>query len=97
MTDATLAVVAAALKQAGAPDVRYDDITAGAALFAETGLDIEADGETRAGAADAIFLGAIGLPSVRHTRLDRSANSKSKPELSLFILPLSLHFFLVYR
>ena len=66
VTDATLAVVAAALKQAGAPDVRYDDITAGAALFAETGLDIEADGETRAGAADAIFLGAIGLPSVRH-------------------------------
>ena len=66
VTDATLAVVAAALKQAGAPDVRYDDITAGAALFAETGLDIEADGETRAGAADAIFLGAIGLQSVRH-------------------------------
>ena len=66
VTDAALAVAAAALKQVGAPDFRCDDIMAGAALFAETGLDIEADGETRAGAADAIFLGAIGLPSIRH-------------------------------
>ena len=41
-------------------------IAAGAGYFRETGVDIEPGGEERAGAADAIFLGAIGLPSVRH-------------------------------
>jgi len=66
VTDATLAVVGAALTRAGAPVPVYDDINAGAGYFAETGRDIEADGEARAGAADAMFLGAIGLPSVRH-------------------------------
>jgi 3-isopropylmalate dehydrogenase len=34
--------------------------------FAETGNDIQPDGEVAAGAADAIFLGAIGLPEIRH-------------------------------
>ena len=66
VTDAALAVVEAALKGAGAPSRVCDDIHAGAGYFAETGRDIEADGEQRAGAADAIFLGAIGLPSIRH-------------------------------
>ena len=66
VTEATLAVAAAALARCGAPAFRCDDIDAGAAYFAETGRDIEADGETRAGDADAIFLGAIGLPSIRH-------------------------------
>ena len=66
VTEAALAVAAAALARCGAPAFRCDDIDAGAAYFAETGRDIEADGETRAGDADAIFLGAIGLPSIRH-------------------------------
>ena len=66
VTDATLMIAENALKASGAPVPAYDDIAAGAAYFAETGHDIEADGETRAGAADAIFLGAIGLPSIRH-------------------------------
>ena len=66
VTNATLAIAEAALTGVGAVIPAYDDIDAGAAYFAETGHDIETDGETRAGAAEAIFLGAIGLPSIRH-------------------------------
>ena len=66
VTDATLRVIETALDAAGAAPMDYDFIAAGAAYFQETGLDIEPGGEDRAGAADAIFLGAIGLPSVRH-------------------------------
>ena len=47
--------------------MRIDETLAGAGYFAETGQDIEPGGEVKVGQADAIFLGAIGLPSVRHT------------------------------
>ena len=63
---ATVEVVNAAVKKVGATALTYVPIRAGAGYFAETGLDIEPGGEERAGEADAIFLGAIGLPSVRH-------------------------------
>ncbi len=63
---ATVAVVDAATSKTGAAALSYDPIQAGAGYFAQTGQDIEPGGEDRAGAADAIFLGAIGLPSVRH-------------------------------
>ncbi len=66
VTEATSLIVDAAIKQCNAPLLHYDSILAGAGYFAETGHDIEADGEERAGQADAIFLGAIGLPSIRH-------------------------------
>jgi 3-isopropylmalate dehydrogenase len=66
VAEAALAVVEAALKRTGNSLPHYDEIQAGAGYFRETGRDIEADGEDRAGAADAIFLGAIGLPSIRH-------------------------------
>ncbi len=66
VSEAAFEVVGGALEKANAPALDYDEIRAGAAYFAETGNDIEPDGEERAGAADAIFLGAIGLPSVRH-------------------------------
>lgn len=66
VTDATLEIARAALGRVNAPLFSCDDINAGAAYFAETGHDIESDGENRAGDADAIFLGAIGLPSIRH-------------------------------
>lgn len=64
--DATIAVLDAALIKVGGHALSYLDIHAGAGYFAENGEDIEAGGEERAGEADAIFLGAIGLPSVRH-------------------------------
>jgi len=66
VAEAALAIVEAALQKTGQPLPLYDEIDAGAAYFRETGADIEPDGEDRAGAADAIFLGAIGLPAVRH-------------------------------
>jgi 3-isopropylmalate dehydrogenase len=66
VSDATVAVVEAALAKVGAPPLTYEEINAGAGYFAETGKDIEPGGEERAGDADAIFLGAIGLPSIRH-------------------------------
>ena len=66
VSDATRAIVDAAVAKAGLPALHYDEISAGAGYFAETGQDIEPGGETRAGQADAIFLGAIGLPAIRH-------------------------------
>ncbi len=63
---AAVAVVDRAVARAGLPTLRYEPIRAGAGYFRETGVDIEPGGEERAGRADAIFLGAIGLPAVRH-------------------------------
>lgn len=66
VTQATLAIVDAALARVGLGPLNREPIQAGAGYFKETGKDIEPGGEERAGAADAIFLGAIGLPAVRH-------------------------------
>jgi len=66
VTDAALAVMEVALGKAGASMPHYQEIHAGAGYYAATGRDIEEGGEEKAGQADAIFLGAIGLPSIRH-------------------------------
>ncbi len=66
VAEAAVMVLEAALERTGQPLPVYDEIQAGAGYFSETGRDIETDGEERAGKADAIFLGAIGLPSIRH-------------------------------
>ena len=66
VTDASLAVVDRALTAEGVAPLSYDAIDAGARYFEETGRDIAPDGEARAKDADAIFLGAIGLPHIRH-------------------------------
>ncbi|MGR3502287.1 isocitrate/isopropylmalate dehydrogenase family protein [Pseudaestuariivita sp.] len=66
VTEATLHLCDLALARVGLPALSRDVIAAGAAYFRETGQDIQPDGETRAGQGEAIFLGAIGLPSVRH-------------------------------
>lgn len=64
--DAALAVADAALTKLEGIELRYREIAAGAGYFRERGRDIEPGGEEAAGEADAIFLGAIGLPAVRH-------------------------------
>ena len=64
--NAALAVMEKALSLVGQPMPILDEIHAGAGYYAAEGIDIEPDGEVRAGQADAIFLGAIGLPSIRH-------------------------------
>ncbi|MXY32608.1 MAG: isocitrate/isopropylmalate dehydrogenase family protein [Boseongicola sp. SB0676_bin_33] len=66
VAEAAIAVVDAVVAATGMPALTYDEIRAGASYFDETGQDIEPGGETRAGEADAVFLGAIGLPTVRH-------------------------------
>ena len=66
VTDAALAIVEAAVSKSTAIRLEYREIHAGAAYFRETGHDIEAGGEQAAGKADAIFLGAIGLPDTRY-------------------------------
>ncbi len=66
VTEATIAVAAAAAEVVGGFSLSYREVQAGAGYFAATGRDIEPDGEETAGTADAILLGAIGLPAIRH-------------------------------
>ena len=66
VSDAAVSVVDQAVARVGAQSLRYREVKAGAGFFSETGADIEPGGEAAAAEADAIFLGAIGLPSVRH-------------------------------
>ncbi|MEM8803771.1 MAG: isocitrate/isopropylmalate family dehydrogenase, partial [Pseudomonadota bacterium] len=66
VAEAAVAVADAATAKHGGPSLSYEPIHAGASYFKETGKDIQPDGEDKAAAADAIFLGAIGLPSIRH-------------------------------
>jgi 3-isopropylmalate dehydrogenase len=66
VSDAALAVVAAATEVVGGFQLTCREIEAGAGYYSEHGIDIEAGGEAAAGECDAIFLGAIGLPSIRH-------------------------------
>lgn len=64
--DATVLCIEAAIARVGGCAMQFDQTLAGASYFSETGQDIEPGGEEKIGEADAIFLGAIGLPSVRH-------------------------------
>lgn len=66
VADAAMEVAQAAMACVGGCALLVDEIEAGAGHFRETGRDIAEGGEQRAGQADAIFLGAIGLPDVRH-------------------------------
>ena len=65
VTDATIAVIEAARRRVGGFALDYEDLLAGAAYYGETGRDMAPGAEEAAGAADAILLGAIGLPSIR--------------------------------
>ena len=64
--DATIAVIDAAAAVTSGFALAYKEVLAGAAYFDESGTDIEPAGEEAAGTADAILLGAIGLPAIRH-------------------------------
>ena len=66
VTDATIAVIEAARRRVGGFALDYDDLLAGAGYYRETGRDMAPGAEEAAGDADAILLGAIGLPAVRH-------------------------------
>lgn len=66
VTDATMAVVAAARDRVGGFQLELNELRAGAGCYKDTGKDVAPNTEAAAGEADAIFLGAIGLPSIRH-------------------------------
>lgn len=66
VSDAAVSVLDTALEKIGLTPFHYEEIAAGAGYYKDKGVDIEPGGEERAGNADAIFLGAIGLPSIRH-------------------------------
>ncbi len=66
VTDATVSVIEEVKLLKGGFELTYNEVLAGAAYFKETGYDIEPGGEEKAGQNDAIFLGAIGLPAIRH-------------------------------
>ncbi len=66
VAEAALEVAQAATSRVGGCALSYEETFAGAGYFAETGKDIEPGGEEKVGQVDAIFLGAIGLPAIRH-------------------------------
>lgn len=65
VTESTLAIINAAAARVSGFSLGYVDIEAGAGYYAKAGVDIEQGGEEAIGETDALFLGAIGLPSVR--------------------------------
>ena len=66
VTDAAIAVMEAAQTRVGGFGLNYTDLLGGAAYYRETGQDMAPGAEEAAGTADAILLGAIGLPDVRY-------------------------------
>ena len=66
VSEAALYIAEKTMAKVGIVPPKIFEILAGAEYFAETGLDIEPHGEEKAGSADAIFMGAIGFPSIRH-------------------------------
>lgn len=64
--EAALAVAEAARRRIGGFTMDCREVLAGAGHYRETGLDIAPGGDEAAGEADAILLGAIGLPGIRH-------------------------------
>lgn len=65
VTPAALAVVDAALHAVGGPVLSYDLLRAGAQAYLDTGTDLSEETIRACEAADAIYLGAMGLPDVR--------------------------------
>ncbi|MBT5729276.1 MAG: isocitrate/isopropylmalate dehydrogenase family protein, partial [Alphaproteobacteria bacterium] len=94
VTAATLAIIDAVQQRVGGFSLAYDTISAGASYYSETGQDIEQDGEARAGKADAIFLGAIGLPSIRSadgTEISPHLRLREKYELYAGVRPVKAY------
>ena len=63
--NSAIEIIEKASNAVGGLNFEWNFIKAGAAYYKETGKDVEDDGEKKAEQSDAIFLGAIGLPSLR--------------------------------
>jgi len=59
-------VLEAACARAGGVSLRFEPLAAGAECYRRTGVDVSDEALEAAGAADAILLGAMGLPGVRY-------------------------------
>ena len=83
--DAAIAIIEAACVRVGGFELNYEELAAGAGYFQETGRDIAPGAERAASSADAIFLGAIGLPSIRHQDgTEISPHLRLREELQLY-------------
>ena len=63
--NSAIEIIEKASNAVGGLNFEWNFIKAGASYYKETGKDVEDDGEKKAEQSDAIFLGAIGLPSIR--------------------------------
>ena len=63
--NSAIEIIEKASNAVGGLNFEWNFIKAGAGYYKETGKDVEDDGEKKAEQSDAIFLGAIGLPSIR--------------------------------
>ena len=63
--NSAIEIIEKASNAVGGLNFEWNFIKAGAVYYKETGKDVEDDGERKAEQSDAIFLGAIGLPSIR--------------------------------
>ncbi len=63
--NSAIEIIEKASNAVGGLNFEWNFIKAGAAYYKKTGKDVEDDGEKKAEQSDAIFLGAIGLPSIR--------------------------------
>ena len=94
VVDSAISVLDVAILSVGATSLKYEEIWAGAKYFQETNLDIELNGEKKAANSDAIFLGAIGLPSVRHrdgTEISPHLRLRDQFELYAGIRPIKAY------
>ena len=66
VTEATLEVLHAVMEVCANFSLTFKQFKAGAGYYRDTGFDIEPGAEEAVGEFDAIFLGGIGLPSIRH-------------------------------
>lgn len=62
----TVEILRALQQRVGGFDLRFREEAAGAAHYRETGTALPEDAMTRAAAADAILLGAMGMPDIRY-------------------------------
>ena len=66
VTNAALAVLAAAQKKHGGFKLATTEMPAGAGLYRDTGVALPEETLLGAGEADAIYIGAMGLPNIRY-------------------------------
>ncbi|WP_245943847.1 isocitrate/isopropylmalate dehydrogenase family protein [Acuticoccus kandeliae] len=66
VTDAMIAVLAAVETRIGGFHLEFEEYAVGAGYYKETGKDISPEADKAVGELDAIYVGAIGMPNIRH-------------------------------